>query len=91
MITTMDAAGRLVLPKAVRDRAQLAPGVPIEVRVVDGHVELEPAPAAVSIVKRGTLRIAEPADAVPALTQTLVDATLDQLRQPRGRTSRGER
>lgn len=36
----MDAAGRLVLPKAVRERAQLSPGVPIEVRVVDGHVEL---------------------------------------------------
>ena len=90
MITTMDAAGRLVLPKAVRDRAQLSPGVPIEVHVVDGHVELEPAPAAVSIVKRGTLWIAEPADAVPALTEALVDATLDQLRLPRGRSSLDE-
>ncbi len=90
MITTIDSAGRLVLPKAVRDRAQLSPGMPIEVRIVDGHVELEPAPAAVSIVKRGALWIAEPADTVPALTQALVDATLDELRLPRGRTSPDE-
>ena len=43
MITTMDAAGRLVLPKAIRERAQLVAGRPLEVRVVDGRVEIEPA------------------------------------------------
>ena len=70
------------MPKAIRDRAQLTPGVPIEVRVVDGKVELEPASAAVSIEKRGGLWVAVPADPLPALTQDQVDATIDAVRLP---------
>lgn len=82
MITTMDAAGRLVLPKAIRERAQLAPGVPIEVRVVDGRIELEPACAPVTIEKHGGLWVASPAKPVPPLTHDQVDAAVDALRVP---------
>jgi AbrB family looped-hinge helix DNA binding protein len=82
MITTIDAAGRLVLPKAARERAQLAPGMPIEVRVVDGRVELEPACARVTIEKRGGVWVASPTDAVPTLTQDQVHATIEALRLP---------
>ena len=45
----MDAAGRLVLPKAVRERAQLTPGAPLVVRVVEGRIEFERACAGVRI------------------------------------------
>jgi AbrB family looped-hinge helix DNA binding protein len=55
MVATMDAAGQIVLPKTVRERAQLSPGVPIEVRVVDDRVELEPASAKVTIEHRSGL------------------------------------
>jgi AbrB family looped-hinge helix DNA binding protein len=80
MITTIDAAGRLVLPKAIRDRARLSPGVPLEVRVVDGRVELEPAAAQVKVEKRGGLWVASPVEALPVLTQDQVDATVDAVR-----------
>ncbi len=86
----MDAAGRLVLPKAVRDRAQLAPGVPIEVRVVDGRVELEPACARVTIEKRGGFWVASPVDATPVLTQDQVDAAVDAIRVPTGGAGRDD-
>ncbi len=78
----MDSAGRLVLPKAIRERAGLASGVPIEVRVVDGRVELEPACARVSVERRGGFWVASPAAAVPLLTQADVEATIDALRAP---------
>ena len=89
MITTMDAAGRLVLPKAIRERAQLVPGAPIEVRVVDGRVELEPACAPVTIEKQGEFWVAAPAGDIPVLTQHEVDATTETLRAPSARAGRG--
>jgi AbrB family looped-hinge helix DNA binding protein len=84
MTTTIDQAGRLVLPKAVRDRARLVPGMPLEVRVVDGRIEIEPAPARVVVEKRGGFWVAQPADAVPVLTQQTVDDAIEELREPRG-------
>lgn len=36
MKTTIDKAGRVVIPAALRERAGLAPGVQIEVRIGDG-------------------------------------------------------
>jgi len=82
MISTMDAAGRIVLPKIVRDRAQLAPGIPLEVRVVDGRVEIEPACAQVTVEKKGGVWVAMPAAPAPTLTQDQVDATIDAVRVP---------
>lgn len=80
MITTMDSAGRVVLPKAARDRAELRPGAEIEVRVVDGRIELEPAAARVTIEKQGGFWVATPAESVPVLTQDEVEATVDAVR-----------
>ena len=41
-IITIDQAGRLVLPKAVRDRFNLRKGSKIELQTVGDHVELKP-------------------------------------------------
>ena len=82
MTTTIDHAGRLVLPKAARERARLVPGMPLEVRVVDGRIEIEPAPARVTIEKRGGFWVAQPVDAVPMLTQDTVDRVVDEVREP---------
>jgi AbrB family looped-hinge helix DNA binding protein len=82
MTTTIDHAGRLVLPKAARERARLVPGMPLDVRVVDGRIEIEPAPARVSIEKRGGVWVAQPADAVPVLTHDSVQQAIDELREP---------
>lgn len=82
MITTMDASGRLVLPKAARERARLQPGMPLDVRVVDGRIEIEPAAAQVTVELRDGFWVATPAESVPALTQALVDDVTDALRVP---------
>jgi len=40
MRTTMDAAGRLVIPKPLRDELGFTPGVELELGAVDGHLEV---------------------------------------------------
>lgn len=85
MITTMDSAGRIVLPKAARQRAGLTPGTPLEVRVVDGRIEIEPAPARVTIEQRDGFWVAAVSESLPPLTQERVDQTVESLRVPLAR------
>jgi len=40
MRTTIDAAGRLVVPKPLRDELGFAPGVELELEAVDGRLEV---------------------------------------------------
>ncbi len=87
MITTMDRAGRLVIPSEIRREAALEPGVPIEIRCRDGVIELEPRAEAVTLVRRGRLLVAEPEEGpagTPALTTAVVERTRGQLSARRG-------
>jgi AbrB family looped-hinge helix DNA binding protein len=40
MNVSIDSAGRVVVPKPLRDELGLSPGTPLEIDVVDGHLEL---------------------------------------------------
>ncbi len=40
MHVSIDRAGRVVVPKALRDELGLSAGTPLEIDVVDGHLEL---------------------------------------------------
>ena len=80
MKTTIDRAGRLVLPKRIRDAAGIAPGAELQIRFADGRIEIEPAPLEVKLVKRGSLTIAVPSKRVPPLTEEVVRQTIDKLR-----------
>jgi AbrB family looped-hinge helix DNA binding protein len=40
MRTTIDAAGRMVVPKPLREELGFAPGTELEVEAVDGHLEV---------------------------------------------------
>ena len=53
MKATIDKAGRLVIPKPLRDRVGLRPGV-VEVVVDGAGLRVEP-PAAESLIERGDL------------------------------------
>jgi AbrB family looped-hinge helix DNA binding protein len=46
----MDASGRLVLPKALRERLNLRGGARLRAEVVAGHIELVPVAAAGEVV-----------------------------------------
>jgi AbrB family looped-hinge helix DNA binding protein len=79
--TTIDSAGRLVLPKAVRDEAGILPGMTLRIRVQEGKVEIEPLPREVRIVQRGPLWIAVPAEEGPPLSAATVDQVLRKVRE----------
>lgn len=79
MKTTMDRAGRLVIPKEIRREAGLAPGALLEVRWRDGHIEIEPAPAAMQLQRRGRLLVAVLRKKVAPLTPEIVEQTRARL------------
>jgi AbrB family looped-hinge helix DNA binding protein len=62
MKTTIDSAGRLVIPRDARREAGLVGGTAVEVRVVEGQVILEPAARPVRLVRQGRLTVAKAAD-----------------------------
>ena len=84
MKTTIDAGGRVVIPRDIRRRAALEPGVEVEVRWVAGRIEIEPAPLPVRLVPRGSLKVAMPERAVPRLGAGIVEEVRAALQQERG-------
>ena len=77
----MDSAGRIVVPKAVREALQLKPGQPLEMRARDGRLEIEIAPAALRLEKRGNGLVAVPEKPLPRLTAGEVRDALERIRQ----------
>lgn len=82
-IATIDAAGRLVLPRAIREEAQLEAGMPLSIAIRDGRIEIEPAPREVRVVKQGKLRVAVPIEEKGTLTNETVRATTASIRNRR--------
>ena len=81
MNATMDAAGRLVIPRAIRREAALEPGVLLEVRWRDGIIELEPKPLPVTVARKGRLLVATPLAPVAPLKAGAVERTRRALRR----------
>jgi AbrB family looped-hinge helix DNA binding protein len=89
MKATIDEAGRVVLPEAIREAAGLSPGMDVEVRLSDGKIEIEleisDETLPVKLVRRpGGLLVAVPLVDVEPLTTEDVQRTLDALREERG-------
>ena len=81
MRTTIDAAGRLVVPKALRDLLGLRAGEALDVRVHDGRLVVEAAPTPMRL-QEGPLGVrAVPDDELPPLSADQVRATLEQTRR----------
>ena len=79
MRTTIDASGRLVIPKPLRDRIRLDAGE-VEVIERDGVIEVRPAPAEVEIVATAEGPVAESRTPLPPLTDDLVRDTVERMR-----------
>ncbi len=83
MKTTIDPAGRLVIPKQIRQEAGLRPGMPLDVRWRAGRIEIEPAPLPVKLVRKGRLLVAVPDKGVAGLSADTVERTRQTLRRER--------
>ena len=81
MRTTIDAGGRVVIPKAVRERLGLSAGRELELSERDGRVEIEPAPTEMALVARKGGRVAVPRRPLPPLTDDLVREALERSRR----------
>jgi AbrB family looped-hinge helix DNA binding protein len=75
----MDSAGRLVVPKAIRDEAGVRPNMPLDIRCRDGRIEIEPAARPVTRVRKGRVAVAMASEG-PALTAQSVRRTQQRLR-----------
>jgi AbrB family looped-hinge helix DNA binding protein len=79
MKTTIDAAGRLVIPKAIRKQAGLEPGSQVVVEWKDGHIEIEPALPRVVLVQQGHALVATFPDTTEKLPEDIVERIREEI------------
>lgn len=81
MRSTIDIAGRIVIPKRLRERLGLARGSAVEIRERNGWLEVEPVLTRMALAKRHGGRVAVPAKKLPPLTDEIVRDTIDRVRR----------
>lgn len=81
MRTTIDSAGRIVVPKVIREELGLYGGQEVEVTATDGRIEIEVPPTPMHLERRGRVLVAVPDVPVPPLTAELVRETLEKVRR----------
>lgn len=80
-VVTIDRAGRIVVPKALRDRLHLEPGQSLRANVRDGRLELEPEPVDARLVEVDGVLVITPDEPVPPLTREGVRDLMEELRR----------
>jgi AbrB family looped-hinge helix DNA binding protein len=88
MRTTIDRAGRVVVPKALRRATGLEAGSEVEIRANGGRIEMEPAPTEVRLERKAGVVVAVPTRPLPQMGAAVVDETLASLRARRSRVRR---
>lgn len=83
MASTIDAAGRLVIPKALRERAGLAPGTQVDIRFHEGAIEITPAQAESGWEMRHGIRFPVPPGDAPDLSVDDIRDAIDAGRAER--------
>jgi AbrB family looped-hinge helix DNA binding protein len=82
MRTTIDKAGRIVVPKALRDELGLLAGQELEISAVDGRLEIETPPAQIWLERAADGHLVAATDhELPVLTTERVRAVLEQVRR----------
>jgi AbrB family looped-hinge helix DNA binding protein len=81
MKSTIDGAGRVVIPKPIRDRLGIRGGETLDIRERDGRIELEPVATPMRLVegKGGAPAVAE--EDFPPLTDEIVRETVERTRR----------
>ncbi len=81
MRTTIDSAGRVVIPKAVRDEARLEAGAEIDVEFRDGRIEIAPVGVSMRLAGHGHATVVEAEGSMPVLTADDVRDVLERTRR----------
>jgi AbrB family looped-hinge helix DNA binding protein len=80
----MDMRGRLWIPQEIRQKAGLQPGMPLEVTLKDGKIEIEPAPVEMELVQEGSFLVLTPKGNLPPMDESVIEATREALLRERG-------
>ncbi len=80
MRTTIDSGGRVVIPKAIRERLGLVAGAEVEVAEADGRVEITPAPGSIDLFEVDGRLVAR-GEGLPVLTDETVRETIERIRR----------
>lgn len=82
MIATIDKAGRLVVPKPIRDAMGLTPGAKLDISYGDGRIEIEYAPveARVRIAEDGFPIIETDEDHLQPVTDEMLRESIEGVR-----------
>lgn len=81
MRTTIDGAGRLVVPKSLRDAMGLVPGKAVDIVFTDGRIEIELAPAEVHVEAEDGFPRVVADEQLPPLTDEQIRETLESTRR----------
>lgn len=81
MHVTIDAAGRLVIPKPLRERIGLTPGTVLELNEVGDHLEVRPAGRQVRIELVDGRPVARAPEDAPVLTADEVRGLIERERR----------
>lgn len=82
MRTTIDAAGRIVVPKAIREAMGLSAGREIDVAFTDGTIQIELAPVEVRLVEGdGPPRLVPVDESMPELSDEMIRDTMEATRR----------
>ena len=81
MRTTIDSAGRIVVPKLIRDELGLTGGQELEISARDGRVEVDVAPVTLRLEEQDGVVTAVPAEPLPTLSTRQVREVLERTRR----------
>jgi len=82
MRATIDRAGRIVVPKSLRDRLMLAGGEELEIDEIDGRIVIDRPPRDIELVEtRHGLLAAEPGADLPGIGPAEVRELLERTRR----------
>lgn len=81
MRSAIDSAGRVVIPKALRERAGLGGPKAVEIIERDGRIEIESVPTRMALRKRRGGVVAVPERKLPPLTDDVVREAIERTRR----------
>lgn len=81
MRTTIDAGGRVVIPKEVREALGLQRGQVVDIAILDGRISIDVSGVGMHLEVVDRVPVAVPEEPLPTLTADTVRATLEQLRR----------